>query len=339
MTVLIPSYEPDNRLIGLIERLRAMTDAPIVVVDDGSGEKFRGIFEAVKAAGCTVLTHISNRGKGRALKTGFQYIMEHGSTPGVVCADSDGQHAPKDIVAVGQAIDAREATIVLGSRRFTGKVPLRSRVGNRLTSKIYDAATGIGIGDTQTGLRGYPSHMLAWLCQVPGERFEYEMNLLLQAPAQGYGIAELPIDTIYLNENRSSHFRPIADSLNVYLPILKFCASSVISGVLDFVLLLLLQVITANLLVSVIGARLGSSAANYAINRRFVFARPKKGSVVKSAARYYSLAAAILALNYGLLSLLHTMLEIPLVPAKLATECLLFLFSYWCQRRFVYSFS
>lgn len=336
MTVLIPSYEPDYRLVELIERLRAMTDAPIVIVDDGSGERFRGIFEAVKAAGCTVLTHLSNMGKGRALKTGFQYIMEHGGHEGVVCADSDGQHAPKDIVAVGQAIEAREATIVLGSRRFTGKVPLRSRIGNRLTSKIYDAATGIGIGDTQTGLRGYPNQMLGWLCQVPGERFEYEMNLLLEAPAQGYGISELPIETIYLNDNRSSHFRPIADSFKVYKPILKFCTSSVISGVLDFVLLLLLQFLTSNLLVSVVGARVGSSAANYAMNRRFVFSRPAKRKVIKSMSRYYALAAAILAFNYGLLYVLHTFFAIPIVPAKLATECLLFAISYWFQRKFIY---
>ncbi|MDQ0877480.1 glycosyltransferase involved in cell wall biosynthesis [Paenibacillus sp. V4I3] len=336
MTVLIPSYEPDHRLVELIARLRAMTDAPIVVVDDGSGENFREIFEAVKTAGCTVLTHISNMGKGRALKTGFQYIMKHGLSECVVCADSDGQHAVKDIVTVAQAIEAHEATMVLGSRRFTGKVPLRSRIGNRLTSKIYDATTGIDIRDTQTGLRGYPSHMLSWLCQVPGERFEYEMNLLLEAPARGYNIAELPIDTIYLNDNRSSHFRPIADSLKVYLPILKFCASSVISGLMDFALLLILQMIFSNLLVSVIGARVGSSAANYAMNRLFIFSRPGKGTVLKSVARYYSLAAVILALNYGFIYLLHIIFEVPLVPAKLATEFLLFLLSYWCQRKFVY---
>lgn len=116
MTVLIPSYEPDYRLVELIERLRATTDAPIIVVDDGSGEQFRDIFEAVKAAGCTVLTHISNMGKGRALKTGFQYIKNLGNTEGVVCADSDGQHAVKDIVTVGQAIHPHSATMVLGSR-------------------------------------------------------------------------------------------------------------------------------------------------------------------------------------------------------------------------------
>ncbi|WP_379130249.1 glycosyltransferase [Paenibacillus sp. sgz500958] len=336
MTVLIPSYEPDHRLIDLIKSLRNITEAPIIVVDDGSGERFRSIFDSVKAAGCTVLTHVVNRGKGRALKTGFQYILENVPAAAVVCADSDGQHSPKDIVDVGRVSEAAEAQMVLGSRLFTGKVPLRSRFGNRLTSKVYNAATGISIGDTQTGLRGYPRSMLNWLCQVPGERFEYEMNLLLEAPAQGYGIKELPIDTIYLNDNESSHFRPVADSLKIYLPILKFSLSSLISGILDFILLLLLQSVTGNLLLSVVGARAGSSAVNYAMNRRIVFARQKETSFRTSIFRYYALATLIIGLNYGCLSLLHTFLGVPLIPAKIATECLLFLFSYWAQRRFVY---
>jgi glycosyltransferase involved in cell wall biosynthesis len=336
MTVLIPSYEPDSRLLDLINRLRAMTDAPIVVVDDGSGERYRGVFEAAKAAGCTVLTHVANAGKGRALKTGFQYILEHVPAAGVVCADSDGQHAPKDIVAVGRAVESREATMVLGSRRFTGKVPLRSRFGNRLTSKVYDAATGIRVSDTQTGLRGYPRAMLHWVCEVPGERFEYEMNLLLEAPRHGYVIEEVPIDTIYLNDNASSHFRPVVDSLKVYWPILKFGASSLIAGLLDFALLLLLQWMTGSLVASVVLARLGSSAANYAMNRSYVFMRPSRPSIRRSMPRYYALAAAILALNYGSLFLLHATLGVPLVPAKLATEIILFLVSYRVQRKFVY---
>ena len=336
MTVLIPSYEPDSRLIDLIKNLRSLTEAPIIVVDDGSGEHFRTIFEDVKAAGCTVLTHIVNRGKGRALKTGFQYILDNVPAEAVVCADSDGQHSPKDILEVARVSECTEAKMVLGSRLFSGKVPLRSRFGNRLTSKVYDAATGINIGDTQTGLRGYPRSMLGWLCQVPGERFEYEMNLLLEAPVHGYGITELPIDTIYLNDNESSHFRPIADSLKIYLPILKFSASSVLAGVIDFILLLLFQFLSTNLLLSVIGARVGSSAANYAINRRLVFNRQRSESRRTSMPRYYTLVVLIVGLNYGCLSLLHTLLGVPLVPAKLATECLLFVFSYWAQRRFVY---
>lgn len=336
MTVLIPTYEPDHRLIELIARLQAITDDPIVVVDDGSGERYRPIFEAVKSAGCTVLTHNVNLGKGRALKTGFAYIRESGAKDGVVCADSDGQHAPKDIVAVGRSIASGRKRIVLGSRKFTGKVPLRSRFGNRLTSKIYDAATGIRVEDTQTGLRGYPSEMLGWLCQVPGERFEYEMNLLLEAPARGYAIAELPIDTIYLDDNRSSHFRPLVDSLKVYLPFLKFGASSLLAGLIDFIVLLLLQWWTSHLLLSVVLARLASSAANYAVNRRYVFGRPQQTPVLRSMQRYYLLVAAIVGLNYGLLHLLHITLGIHLIPAKLATECLLFLLSYGMQRKYVY---
>lgn len=336
MTVLIPAYEPDQRLIELIRNLRTVTRAPIVVVDDGSGERFRSIFDAVKEAGCTLLTHVVNRGKGRALKTGFQYILDNLPAAAVVCADSDGQHSPKDIVAVAAASESAGNGMVLGRRLFTGKVPLRSRFGNRLTSKVYGAATGIGIGDTQTGLRGYPRSMLDWLCQVPGERFEYEMNLLLEAPASGYGITELPIDTIYLNDNESSHFRPVADSLKIYLPILKFSASSIVSGVLDFLLLLALQSLTGNLLLSVMAARASSSAANYAMNRHFVFSRQNQGTVHKSMTRYFALVLLVLGLNYGSLSLLHTLLGVPLIPAKLLTECLLFLFSFWVQRRFVY---
>lgn len=336
MTVLIPAYEPDQRLLDLIRRLKAMTDSEIIVVDDGSGERFREIFEGVKAAGCTVLTHMVNLGKGCALKTGFRYIRERGAAQAVVCADSDGQHAPKDILAVGQAVEAGQAAMVLGSRRFTGKVPLRSQFGNRLTSKIYDLTTGISIGDTQTGLRGYPAEMLDWLCRVPGERFEYEMNLLMQAPVEGHRIEEVPIETIYLDHNKSSHFHPLLDSIKVYLPILKFCASSLTAGLVDFVLVLLLQFLTGSLLASVIGARVGSSAVNYSMNRRFVFAKTGKKVVSRSLGSYYTLAVVILGLNYGLLWLMHVGLGVNLVPAKLATELLLFAVSYWCQKRLVY---
>ncbi|MFD0587327.1 GtrA family protein [Paenibacillus sp. GCM10027627] len=336
MTVLIPSYQPDHRLVDLVGRLKAVTDALIVIVDDGSGDRYRTIFDEVKLAGCTVLTHVVNLGKGRALKTGFQYIRELGAKEGVVCADSDGQHEPRDIMSVASSVASGGKRIVLGSRSFTGKVPLRSRFGNRLTSKIYDVATGIHISDTQTGLRGYPSELLGWLCEVPGERFEYEMNLLLEAPRQGFAIAELPVETIYLDDNKSSHFRPVVDSVKVYWPFLKFSASSMLSGVLDFLLFFLLSAWTSNLLVSVVFARIGSSLANYSVNRRFVFGRSTQTPVMCSMTKYYLLAGTIMGLNYGMLYLLHIGMGLHLVPSKLLTECLLFLLSYWFQRKYIF---
>ncbi|MDI4644555.1 bifunctional glycosyltransferase family 2/GtrA family protein [Cohnella hashimotonis] len=335
MTILIPSYEPDERLLGLIHDLKKVTDTPILIVDDGSGDKYNGIFQSAREAGCTVLTHEDNKGKGKALKTGFDFIKRTGDTEGVVCADSDGQHLPHDIMRIAQKVRTHRRHIVLGSRRFTGKVPLRSRFGNSATRLIYAFATGAPIQDTQTGLRGYSTDMLDWLCRVPGERFEYEMNMLLASKPAGYATVEVPIDTVYLDDNKSSHFRPLADSARIYFPFLKFGASSVLSAALDFTLLFLLQWITSNLLVAVVGARIFSSAFNYAMNRKFVFGGKRTG-VRRSLPRYYALAVIILIFNYALLYSLHETIGFPLFASKLLTEGLLFLFSYWWQRRYVY---
>lgn len=336
MTILIPSYEPDERLLSLIRDLKEVSDAPILIVDDGSGEAYRGIFESAKEAGCTVLTHPVNQGKGRALKTGFDYVRKHGDPDGVVCADSDGQHLPKDIMRISNAVVENRRRIVLGSRQFTGNVPLRSRFGNSATRMVYAAATGTAVQDTQTGLRGYSSDMLDWLSRLPGERFEYEMNMLLEAPAAGYEIVEVPIDTVYLEGNKSSHFRPLADSARIYWPFLKFCASSGFAAVLDFVLLLLLQWATSNLLLSVVGARICSSVVNYSVNRRLVFARDGESAVRRSMPRYFTLVLLILLLNYVVLRLLHETAGLPLAAAKIVTEAALFAVSYAAQRKFVY---
>ncbi|MCL6458599.1 MAG: glycosyltransferase family 2 protein, partial [Gorillibacterium sp.] len=286
MIVLIPSYEPDERLLKLIHQLNALGEVAILVVDDGSGEAYSDIFRSVRESGCTVLTHRTNQGKGRALKTGFDYIRKTGETDGVVCADSDGQHLPEDIIRIARTIKAHPHHIILGYRRFTGTVPLRSRFGNSTTRMVYSLTTGSSIQDTQTGLRGYSVDMLDWLCQIPGERFEYEMNLLLAALAEGYSFYEVEIDTVYLNDNKSSHFRPLIDSARIYFPLVKFSGSSILSAILDIGLLLLIQLMTSNLLFAVVGARMCSSIFNYTMNRKFVFSTGKGSAIKKSLPRY-----------------------------------------------------
>jgi len=338
MIILIPAYEPDEKLVRLIDALDlALSDVGIVVVDDGSGPAYRDIFRAVEARGCDVLGHIPNRGKGHALKRGFAHIAANYPGQDVVCADSDGQHLTKDILRVADAVaDAPDTTMVLGARHFTGRVPLRSRFGNTVTRGAFWMATGRHVTDTQTGLRGYPAAMLAWLATVPGERFEYELNLLLQARRAGYQIAELPIDTVYLEGNASSHFRPLVDSVRIYAPLLRFAASSLAGFGLDFVALLGLHALTGNLLASVVGARLLSATANFALNRRLVFNDGPPRSLVQAAARYGALAGVVLLANYALMWLL-TGVGLPLVVAKIVTETVLFALSYAVQRAVVYT--
>lgn len=338
MMILIPAYEPGPRLIELIKNLKEKCSYPIVIVDDGSQDTYRPIFQTAEGLDCTVLWHTKNQGKGMALKTGFAYIKDQGEMEGVVCADCDGQHLPEDILKVAQEVQQRKGHLILGTRRFSEKVPARSRFGNSVTRMMFGLVTGTRITDTQTGLRGYSADMLDWLCSIPGERFEYEMTMLLEAPGAGYHFHEVTIDTVYLQQNKSSHFHPLQDSARVYLPMFKFCMSSFLSAIIDFVLLMVLGSFTENLLLSVITARTCSSLFNYSMNKTFVFSKNQAG-MKRSMPKYFGLVVLILALNYLLLNALHGSMGIPLLYAKLLTEAILFLFSYTLQKIFVFRVS
>ncbi len=335
MIVLIPAYEPTPRLVRLIRELRL--DGPklsVLVVDDGSGPDYKDTFSAARAMGCDVIGYEHNRGKGHALKHGLAHIARQRPGCNVVTADADGQHLVDDILAVGDRLDELEETIILGSRDFSGAVPPRSRLGNAVTRFAFAISTGHRLSDTQTGLRGYPSSLLAWLQTIEGERFEYEINVLLHAVESGQDIQEHPIATVYLESNRSSHFRPLVDSAKVYAPLLRFSLSSLAAFLLDFALVLALQAATGNLLVAVVGARMCSSVFNFLMNRRLVFRA--RSEFRRSLVGYFSLAGVILAANYALMALLNGLLMIPLVVAKVSTEIVLFLASYLAQKRIVF---
>lgn len=332
--ILIPAYEPDQRLIELVKNLQEKCSYPILIVNDGSNENYDAIFQSAEELGCTVLHHAGNQGKGTALKTGFHYLKAQHEIEGVVCADCDGQHLPEDIIKVAREVQQRHGYIVLGSRRFVGRVPLKSRVGNTFTRMIFAFVTGTRIMDTQTGLRGYSADMLDWLCSIPGEHFEYEMTMLLEAPAAGFHFQEVEINTVYA-ENHSTHFHALKDSVRVFRPVVKFCTSSLLSAGIDFALLMILGSLTSSLLFAVVAARTCSSLFNYTMNKYFVFARNHSG-MKQSFVKYFALVIVILFFNYQFLAFFHQALGIPLFYAKILTETVLFLFSYWMQRVFVF---
>lgn len=338
MTVLIPAFEPDERLIKLIQELKEKSDFNIVIVDDGSGFRFRSIFETAKKNGCTVLTHETNLGKGCALKTGLSYISSnHGDSLGVVTADADGQHLVDDIIRVAKAIPLSQQTIVLGVRKLVGNVPLKSTVGNAITRAIFGLVSGEKISDTQTGLRGFPFSMLPWLLSLEGKRFEYEMSMLLKAKGAGYQFMQIDIETVYIAGNNSTHFRMIRDSVLVYLPFFKFCFTGISSAVVDYVLLFVFQWLTNNLLISVVAARVASSAVNYTINRYFVFISVKKARKTSTQLiYYYILVTILLAINYTLLRFLSQDLKINLFLSKVLTELALFCISYVVQHFIIF---
>jgi len=334
--VLIPAYEPDGRLVEVVDALiGAAPGVRVVVVDDGSGPEYAHLFDAVRLLGCSVLAHPANRGKGAALRTGFAFVNRNWPGETVVCADSDGQHGVVDILRVAARV-ADGTPLVLGARRFTGSVPVRSRFGNTATRVLFRLATGRPLQDTQTGLRGYAAGLLPWLLSVPGDRFEYEMDVLLQAARRGLPVEEVGIATIYLEGNASSHFRPLVDSLRIYTPLLAFLLSSFGAFLLDVVALLAVNAVTGSLLLSAVAARTVSGGVNFLVNRRLVFDARDVGRSVRTAAlRYGALAAGLLAANYAVLRAL-TDVGVTLLPAKLLAEAALVAVSFLVQRSLVF---
>lgn len=235
IVLLIPALNPGSHLVKLIDELAPVWNRPIVIVDDGSSQTSRDVvFPILRAMGCDVISHAVNLGKGRALKYGFNYIL--GAYPealGAVTADADGQHAIPDIIACAEALASspEPLPLVLGCRDFNDpKVPRKSMLGNKITRSFMRIMNGVKVTDTQTGLRAIPREFMKYLMNVPGERFEFETNMLIAARESSTRIAEVPIQTVYIEDNRSTHFDPFRDSVRIYLVLLKACRKKLLAA-------------------------------------------------------------------------------------------------------------
>lgn len=355
MTIVIPAYKPDEKLIALLHDLKKSTDARLLVVNDGSGEAFEPIFDQVRSLNATLLVHPQNKGKGAAMKTAFQYLLKEGHTNEVICtADADGQHLPKDILRCLEEAKAHPQALILGSRAFRGEVPFRSRFGNAVSRFTFHLLMGKRIYDTQTGLRAFSAALLPEMLSVPGDRYEYEMQVLCNAAKKKLEVREVEIDTVYLEENKSSHFNPLRDAMRVYglllrnafgrfFQFLSFLFSSGCAFVVDLVVyLLLFHLILAPFLptekslefVSLLIARILSSLANYAINRKVVFSNLEKP--VKTLTLYGILAVVTFFVHEQLNALFLIVLSFPAFLALLLAQVIFFPISFLLQKYVVF---
>ena len=291
---MIPAYQPDKELIKIISDLTEQNFI-VITIDDGSGQAYESLFSSASAK-AVVLTHEINQGKGEALKTGMHYIMKQIKEPYlIVTADADGQHQIQDILNVCAEAERHPESLVLGSRKFEGRVPLRSRFGNALARTVYRLCSGVSVNDAQTGLRAFTNHLTEKMLSVEGSRYEYETNVLMYSAKTGISIREVWISTVYLNENASSYFRLVRDTFRIYKDILKLSISSFVSFLIDYVLFCLLSTLTGMLTFSNVIARIFRSIANYMFNKKLVFSSQEKTG--KSAVKYFLHAGMTLLCN------------------------------------------
>lgn len=328
LIVLIPSYEPDENLTKLIKNLNK-NKITSIVVDDGSGKDYKEIFDNLDTK---VISYEINQGKGHALKEGYKYIKDNYKEYVVVTMDSDGQHRIEDALNLYNYILKNDDTLVLGKRPRGEKTPLRSKVGNAITRFVFHLVSGQDVYDTQTGLRAFSNKLIDYMLKVKGERFEYEMNVLLYAKNNKIPIKELEIETIYIDNNSKSHFNAFKDSFKVYKEIIKFSLSGIISFLIDYILFIVFKVVLNNITIANVIARAISSTINYIINKNIVFKSNK--NIAKSLLEYYGLVIFILLINTLLLNLLSIIIN-PIL-AKLIVEIVLFIISWLVQKILIF---
>ncbi|MFV0422505.1 glycosyltransferase [Oleidesulfovibrio sp.] len=337
MHLLIPAYNPSPTLPAVVTQI--ITEnifSGVLVVNDGSSADCNHIFAAIEALpSVTVLYHKQNKGKGAALKTGLRAAQENGETIGVVTADADGQHAVYDIVQTAKALATHRNHLILGVRNFGNNVPLRSKLGNIVTRNLMRFLTGQAVTDTQTGLRGIPAGFIPQLLLSDAKGYEFEMDMLIQSKGR-YSIVEVPIQTIYIDGNATSHFNPIMDSMRIYLVMLRFVFSSMLSAVVDNLLFAIVFLFWPNIAGSQIVGRLGSLCLNYILNRNTVFR--SNDNVLSSIPKYLALVLFSGVISYLLIRAMHAA-GIDVIIAKLIAETFLFFFNFVVQRSFIFKFS
>ena len=372
---LIPAYKPNIQLLEFVKGIEEH-GMDCLIVNDGSGEEYLSLFHKIeRETEARVLSFPENRGKGAALKAGLEYLQkENAGLQGdftLITLDADGQHLLKDALNLLSVAEEKKDTLILGSRTQSKDSPLRSRIGNGITKEVFHLCTGVEVKDTQTGMRAFSGKMIPEMLDIPGERYEYEMNVLLYLAKEGVPVEEVPIETVYINDNAESHFDTVKDSYRIYKQILKFSASSLVSFLADFLLYSFFFLITGGLFVSNFLARVISLHLNFFINKNVVFSAEgqeaqvslgatgiKREESVKGAKTqehkklcnlsvwktikkeeyfsYLGLAAFIFLINSFILSGIVGSLGMNPYLAKILTEGLLFCLSYFVQKKWIF---
>jgi glycosyltransferase involved in cell wall biosynthesis len=338
IAIVIPAYQPSQLLTQLVDDLGLLPFSRIVIVNDGSDVACNVIFEKCSQhPQVTVLTHPKNQGKGAALRTGMRWLLEHAQQPmiGVVTVDADGQHLPKDVQKVAEALLHKPDQLILGVRKFDKDVPLRSRFGNTLTRRLLHLRYRIYIQDTQTGLRGIPYDLMQDYLVITAQRYEYEMACLILAIKEKYPMQQVDIETVYLEKNASSHFNPVTDSMRIYYLFIRFALISFLSFAIDFLIFITLHYLLHSIFISLLVARFCSSSFNFFQNKYSVYRSHDSATLKQELIGYIAWSTFIFFISYAVIKLAVSF-GMQVILAKVLVDACLFLVNFAIQKLVIF---
>lgn len=216
---MVPAYNEARRIGSVLEGCRRHAEH-VVVIDDGSSDNTG---EIARAAGCEVIRHEKNLGKGASLVSGFHYAGDRGFEA-VITLDADGQHDPD---CIPQFVDVWRRTRIpalIGNRFWDRKkIPLIRRWTNACMSALLSRVMKIYLPDTQCGYRLFQTSLLPYL-PVVSKRFAMESEMLLQLAAHGFRMDSVRIPVVYAGQ--TSRIRPVADGARFLAMLLRYVTAS-----------------------------------------------------------------------------------------------------------------
>jgi len=337
--ILIPAYKPNSALEQLtLDLTNILPDTPIIIVNDGSPSNFDDIFNYCNNfSNVHIIKNAVNIGKGAALKNGINYILnEFQNVEMVITADADGQHHPKDIFKIAETCKKNPNSFILGYRKFDDKTPFRSRIGNTFSKFFYSFLLGIRLNDTQTGLRALPFELLKETLLIKSNRYELETEQLILSKKLKLKIVQVPIQTIYIDDNKSSHFNPLFDSIRIYFALIRYSISSLTVAFIDFSIFVISVPLIQNIITCNILSRLISLFIQYFLLRNFVFKQQKKVDYIQF------LLFFIYCITMGYLSgviqcALVESYSLNIILTKILVETILFFFNFLFLRDILFS--
>jgi len=209
--ILLPSYNNAATIVQVIKD-SLMQTSHVVVVNDGSTDH---TLDVINDLPVQLVSYEKNRGKGFALRKGFQYAIEQGYQY-VITIDTDGQHFPEDCMNFLENLETNEGALMIGARNLTHEnVPGKSTFGNRFSNFWFKLETGVKMPDTQSGFRLYPIYRYKRMTFFT-RKYEFEIEIIVRSSWMGISVLAVPIKVYYpKQEDRVTHFRPFKDFFRI----------------------------------------------------------------------------------------------------------------------------
>lgn len=308
----------------------------VVIINDGSPPSFDVIFSQIDKK-AIVLKNAVNLGKGAALKNGINFILNNCSNLElIITLDCDGQHKIEDVLKLRDMfLTSKNIDLVMGVREFDDDIPFRSKFGNKLTRIIFKIMFGKSVQDTQTGLRAFTPYFAKIILKSVYNGYEFEMQMLIEACNRNIKILQVPIKTIYIDNNSQSHFNPIFDSLSIYFVLFRHIGNSIFTALIDYVVFVIAFSLGFGLLTCMISGRVVSGSFNFIVGKTFVF-RTKRNLKFEIIS-YIFLTTILMFISMQGIKAISYYTGISEIIAKPICELTIFAISFLAQRFFIFT--